>query len=106
MSCSSSPTPRDIVESYYKAMQNEDYETALSYTTVTNPQDIKLQVDLYQSMNTKVTYYEILSEEIAEDGNTAVISVKQDCSYAGGFSDETTMDLQLIKQGDKWVIKM
>lgn len=103
--CKSSPTPKDVVVSYCEAMQNEDYETALSYTTVTNPSDIKRYVDLYQSMGTKITSFEILSENISEDGTTAAVSVKIASTYAGAFSDEVTQDLKLVKQGNNWLIE-
>lgn len=103
-SCKKS-SPSSVVESYYKALQVPDYEKALSYTDVTDPDEMKAQLEKLEGFKTKVIDFEILSETIADDGNTAVVEVKY--NMTSSFNEtpqEQTKKLNLVKVDGKWKI--
>ena len=74
-SCKSS-SPSDTVKAYYKALQAGDYEKALSYTDITDQETIQKQIAKYKEFDIKVVDFEILSENVSEDGNSATVEVK------------------------------
>ena len=43
-SCSST-SPKDVTNSYYKALQKGDFEKALTYTTVEDNEEVKKEVE-------------------------------------------------------------
>jgi hypothetical protein len=103
-SCKKS-SPSSVVESYYKALQVPDYEKALSYTDITDQDELKSQLEKLEGFKTKVIDFEILSETIAEDGNSAVVEVKY--NMTSSFNEtpqEQTKKLNLVKVDGKWKI--
>ena len=103
-SCKKS-SPSSVVESYYKALQVPDYEKALSYTDITDEEEMKSQLEKLEGFKTKVIDFEILSETIAEDGNSAVVEVKY--NMTSSFNEtpqEQTKKLNLVKVDGKWKI--
>jgi len=105
VSCSS-PSPKDVTNDYYKAIQKGDFEKAMSYTTVSDSEEIKKEVEKIKGLDVKIPEYEIVSEEIAEDGNTAVVEVKY--KFTSSFNsepEESTNKVKLIKEDGKWKIK-
>ena len=103
-SCSSS-SPSAVVKEYYKALKAGDFEKALSYTTITDQKEVQKHVKKLQGAELKVLDYEVLAEKIAEDGESAVVTVKSTVSSA--YSDEpqeATKDLELVKVDGKWKI--
>lgn len=103
-SCKSS-SPSGVVKDYYKALQAGDIQKAMTYTDLATDEDIQKQVEKYQSFNIKIISYEIVSETIAEDGNSAVVEVKQTMTSA--FNEEPkedTKELKLVKVDGKWKI--
>jgi len=106
VSCGSS-SPKDVTNSYYKALQKGDFEKALSYTTVVEDEDeIQKEIKKMEGLDVKIPEYEIVSEEISEDGQTAVVEVKY--KFTSSFNsepEESTNKVKLIKQDGKWKIK-
>lgn len=103
-SCKSS-SPSNVVKDYYKALQAGDFKKAMTYTDLATDEDIQKQIEKYQSFNIKIQDFEILSETIAEDGNSAVVEVKQTMTSA--FNEEPKEDtkkLELVKVDGKWKI--
>ncbi len=106
MASCGSPSPKDVTNSYYKALQKGDFEKALSYTTTSeDKEEIQKDIEKMQGLDLKIPEYEILSEEISEDGQTAVVEVKY--SFTSSFNsqpEEKTKKVKLVKQDGKWKI--
>ena len=103
MAACKSSSPSDTVTAYYKALQTPDYEKALTYTDITDKEEVQKQLEKLQGFNVKVVDFEILSENISEDGNSAVVEVKH--SVTSSFSEtpeESTKKLDLVKVDGKW----
>lgn len=110
-SCGGGNTPSAVAEKAVKCIQAEDYEgyVNLMNIEVKEGEDIEnaktMLVALMKekggkSMKEKegIKSYEILSEEIAEDGNTAVVKVK--IVYGNGTEDEQKIKLVKDKDGE------
>ena len=103
-SCKSS-SPTDTVNAYYKALKAGDFEKALTYTDIMDQEAIQDQLEKYKGFDIKILDYEVLSETIAEDGNSAVVEVKQ--TMTSSFNKEpkeSTKNLDLLKVDGKWKI--
>ncbi len=104
--CGSS-SPKDVTDNYYKALQKGDYEKALSYTTVKDDdEEIKKEVEKMKSLEMDIKDYEIVSETISEDGQTAEVEVKY--NFTSSFNSEpkeSTNTVKLEKLNGKWKIK-
>lgn len=103
MSACKSASPSDTVKAYYEALQVPDYEKALSYTDISDQEEIQKQLEKFKGFNMKVVSFEILSEKISEDGNSATVDVKQ--SVTSSFNEtpeESTKTLNLVKVDGKW----
>ena len=101
-SCKSS-SPSDTVKAYYKALQAGDYEKALSYTDITDQEVIQKQIEKCKELDFKVVDFEILSEKISEDGNSATVEVKS--TVTSSFNEEpeeSTKEMKLVKVDGKW----
>lgn len=101
-SCKSS-SPSDTVNAYFKALQAGDYEKALSYTDITDQETIQKQIEKYKGFDIKVVDFEILSEKISEDGNSATVEVKS--TVTSSFNEEpeeSTKEMKLVKVDGKW----
>jgi len=107
VSCSSSNTPSGVVKDYYKALSAGKYEKAVSMTTLTDQEDIKGYAQKLEGAGYKVSSYEILSEEIAEDGESAVVEVKISTSTTDEPTPkEETKKVRLKKVDGKWRIRL
>lgn len=103
-SCSKT-SPSDVANDYYSALKKGDFEKALSYTNMTNSEEIQQSVKKMQGVGLNVSDYEIVKEEIAEDGNSATVEVKY--TFTSAFNEnpeEKTEKLNLVKEDKKWVI--
>lgn len=104
ISCKSS-SPSATVEAYYKALQAGDYEKALSYTDITDQEAIQKQIEKYKGFDIKVVDFEILSEKVSEDGNSATVEVKSTVTSSFNEApDESTKKMELVKVDGKWKI--
>ena len=103
-SCSKT-SPTDVANDYYSALKKGDFEKAMSYTNMNNYEEIQQSVQKMQGFALNISEYEIVNEEIAEDGNSATVDVKY--TYTSAFNkdpEEKTEKLNLIKEDGKWVI--
>lgn len=103
-SCKKS-SPSDTVNAYYKALQAGDYEKAFTYTDLTDQEEIQKQIQKFQGFNIKIVNYEILSETVSDDGNSAVVEVKQTTTSSFNETpEEDTKKLDLVKKDGKWLL--
>ena len=113
-SCGSANTPSAVAEEACKCVQNEDYEgyvDLLLLKETKNQESEKQQfVAMLREKGTKtmekkqgLKSYEVLSEEISEDGKSATVKMKM--VYGDGSED--TQDLKLVKNDDgDWRLTM
>ncbi len=114
---SSSDTPSGVVTAINKAMQNGDYETVVSYIyldeTRSNGMDIsEFRSNLASMLEEKggaelekkggIESFEIIDEQINEDGTKAQVTVKT--VYGNGTEDED--DTEVVKHDGKWYIEL
>ena len=114
-SCGSANTPSAVAEEACKCMQNEDYEGYADLMDLKKSDDGKgvekeqlaalLREKGTKTMEKKqgIKSYEVLSEEISEDGKSA--NVKMKIVYGNG--DEDTQKMKLVKNDDgDWKLTM
>ena len=106
-SCNSASTPKGVVNAYHKALSSGDYEKAVSYTVLTDKEDIDGYAAKLKDFEYKVVNYEILSETISEDGESAVVEVKRTTtSTMNKEPKESTDKVKLSKVDGKWKINI
>ena len=104
-------TPTKVAEQAAKCMQDKDYEGFVDLMYVENEEgkDLEsekkmvagmLQAKAESSLNEKqgIQSYEVTSEEISEDGETAKVGMK--LVYANGEEDDETMKLRKDADGN------
>ena len=104
-------TPTKVAEQAAKCMQDNDYEGFVDLMYVENEEgkDLEsekkmvagmLQAKAESSLNEKqgIQSYEVTSEEISEDGETAKVGMK--VVYANGEEDDETMKLRKDADGN------
>ena len=114
-SCGPANTPSAVAEEACKCMQNEDYEGYADLMDLKKSDDGKgvekeqlaalLREKGTKTMEKKqgIKSYEVLSEEISEDGKSA--NVKMKIVYGNG--DEDTQKMKLVKNDDgDWKLTM
>lgn len=93
--CSSNQdAPKDVVREYYEQFKNGNFEKALSYTAKSD-QEIKKEVEKLEGFKLKLKSYEIISEEIAEDGKSAKVKVRFIAS--SDFQDEEKEQNEVVR---------
>jgi hypothetical protein len=93
-----SSSPKDVVDKYHSLLKSGKIEKAMALTTYSD-EEIKQQVEKYEGLKFELKSYEILSEEIAEDGKTAKVKVKT--SFTSTMTkdvkeQENSIELELI----------
>lgn len=107
ISCNNTSTPSGVVKAYHDALSHGKYEKAVTYTVLTDQEDINGYAKKLKDCEYKVLNYEILSEEISEDGETAVVEVKRTTSSTMNTTPEESTDKVRLKKVDgKWKIKI
>ena len=113
-SCGPANTPSAVAEEACKCVQNADYEgyvELMDLKETKNQESEKEQfVAMLREKGTKtmekkqgIKSYEVLSEEISEDGKSA--NVKMKIVYGNG--DEDTQKMKLVKNDDgDWKLTM
>lgn len=116
-SCSSSPsTPSDALKKYSQYLQSGDYEKFVEGLAFDESQEaakvkeakeqlasmLKEKVSKEYDKKGGIKDIEILSEQIAEDGNTAVVKTKY--TYGNGETEES--EQQMVKKDGKWLMSM
>ncbi len=105
VSCNTA-NPSKTVENYFGAIQKGDYEKAMSFTTIESDEEIESQIKKIEGMGLKVSDFEVVSENIAEDGQTAEVEVKYNfSSIFNEKPEESSQTIGLVKQDGKWKIK-
>ena len=106
-SCNSTSTPTGVVKAYHDALSSGKYEKAVSYTVLTDKEDIDGYAAKLKDCEYKVLNYEILSETISEDGESAVVEVKRTTtSTLNKDPKESTDKVKLTKVDGKWKIRI
>ena len=106
-SCNSTSTPTGVVKAYHDALSSGDYEKAVTYTTLTSQEDLDGYAKKLKDFEYKVLSYEVLSETISEDGETAVVEVKRTTtSSMNKEPKESTDKVKLSKVDGKWKISI
>ncbi len=106
-SCNSASTPTSVVKAYYDALSSGNYEKAVSYTELTDQEDIDGYAKKLKDVEYKVLSYEVVSETTSEDGESAVVEVKKTAtSTLSKDPKETTDKVKLSKVDGKWRIKI
>lgn len=113
---SSSNTPGGALKKYSEYLKNGEYEKFVEGMAFKDSQDaakVKEQKETLVSMLKEklskeydkkggIKDIEILSEQIAEDGNTAVVKTKY--TYGNGETQEG--EQKMVKQDGKWLMSM
>lgn len=106
-SCNSTSTPKGVVKAYHEALSSGDYEKAVSYTALTDKEEIERYAAKFKGLDYKVLDYEILSETISEDGESAVVEVKRTTTSSMNEEPNTSTDkVKLSKVDGKWKINI
>lgn len=106
-SCNSTSTPTGVVKAYHQALSSGDYEKAVTYTELTTQEDLDGYAKKLKDYEYKVLSYEIISETISEDGESAVVEVKR--TTTSSFNNEpkeSTDKVKLSKVDGKWKINI
>ena len=109
-SCSSKNTPEGVVDSYLKAMQQNDTRKALEMFYFSKPltdeqfdESVQMVDDKVKKQNEKkggIDSWTIETPEVAEDGNSAV--VRYTVKYGDG--SENTDKQKVVKVDGKWML--
>lgn len=106
-SCNSTSTPTGVVKAYHEALSSGKYEKAVTYTVLTDQEDLDGYAKKLKDCEYKVLSYEILSETISEDGESAVVEVKRTTSSTlSKEPKESTDKVNLKKVDGKWKIRI
>ena len=106
-SCNSTSTPTGVVKAYHDALSSGNYQKAVTYTVLTDKEDIDGYAAKLKDYEYKVLNYEILSETISEDGESAVVEVKRTTSSSlSKDPKESTDKVNLTKVDGKWKIRI
>lgn len=104
----STATPSGVVDAYYTALEKGDFEKAVSYIKVSDEGDVPVLVGKLESMAQKgyvVKSHKILSETIAEDGESATVEVEEVVVKAAGEEATTdTSTTKVTKVDGKWLV--
>ena len=101
-------TPSDVMEKVLKLLKNKDYKAAIQYSegiAEASEDDVNGAIALVQAIyeaNGGLAEYEILGEEISEDGQSAKVKVKY--TFGNGEANDDTESLILTEKG--WMMKM
>ena len=109
--CSSSPsTPGDALKKYSGYLQSGDYENFVEGLAFDDSKEqkealvsmLKEKVSKEYEKKGGIKDIEILSEQVAEDGNTAVVKAKY--TYGNGETEEG--EQQMVKKDGKWLMSI
>lgn len=101
-------TPSNVMEKVLKLLKNKDYKAAIQYSegiAEASEDDVNGFIALVQAIyeaNGGLAEYEILGEEISEDGQSAKVKVKY--TFGNGEANDDTESLILTEKG--WMMKM
>ena len=102
VSCTPS-TPGAALKNYMSALSDKDYEKFIDGCNISEADSDKakeIREGLIAMIQEKGSKIEIVSEEMAEDGNSAIVTYKQ--HYGDGSVKEDTQ--KMIKVDGKWLM--
>ena len=98
-------TPEQAVDEFYKATQNNDYTTALTYTNISDKEKEPL-VNLLENMEMVIYEYEILGSNIDKGDSTATVYLRLvTANNINPDSSETELNVPCVKMGRHWKVK-
>lgn len=98
--------PTKTVQNYFEALQKGDYKEAMSLTTIESDEEIESQAKKLEGIELKVSDFEVVSKNVADDGQTAEVEVKyRFSSVFNETPEESSQTIGLVKQDGKWKIK-
>lgn len=109
--CSATSSPRKVARDFYKAIEQADYERALSLTTLDQEADAEIYYAIMQKVNNSIAEkggiekLEFISEEYAEveEGeNPTEATIATKVTYANGTEQEEYCDVVLTD--GKWLV--
>ena len=109
--CSATSSPTRVAKHFYKAIEEGNYELALSYTTLDKEADSEIYYAIMQKVNTSITEkggidkLELVNEEYAEaeEGEEPTkATITTQVTYANGSAQEEMCDV--VKIEDKWLV--
>ncbi len=97
VSCSETNTPTAAVKAFYEAIEKGD---AAALGKVTTPETATLMTALMSMAQANLVSNPIQSytEQIADDGNTAVVTITS--------QDNSTADIDVVKIDGKWLVSI
>ncbi|MBO4481273.1 MAG: DUF4878 domain-containing protein [Bacteroidales bacterium] len=107
------PKPSDTACKYLDYLKDGKYEDAAKLLKVADGATAEETVQLCQKMGAIIAEeggidkYEVVSEEIAEDGNTAVVKINityKEPKHSAGNNDPAEFDM--VKVDKKWYVDM
>ena len=107
-SCKKAAEPKDVVSKWWDALIKKDVDKAFTYIYFeegTEQEEIDALKAKYKGIleyTQGIKSYEIISEEISEDGKTATVKVK----LVFGNGEENEDDVDLIKVDEGWKLKL
>lgn len=98
--------PTKTVQNYFGALQKGDYKEAMSLTTIESDEEIESQAKKLEGIELKISDFEVVSKNVADDGQTAEVEVKyRFSSVFNETPEESSQTIGLVKQDGKWKIK-
>lgn len=111
-SCSSTDTPGQALSHYMDALKNKNYEevvNGIAFPDKLTPEELQQAKEQWRALLEEksaktieqqggIASFEILSEEISEDGNSATVTYKQ--VFGNGTEDDGTQ--KMVKKEGKW----
>lgn len=98
--------PTKTVQNYFGALQKGDYKEAMSLTTIESDKEIESQAKKLEGIELKISDFEVVSKNVADDGQTAEVEVKyRFSSVFNETPEESSQTIGLVKQDGKWKIK-
>ena len=104
MAACNNNTPDRVVEKFYKATQAQDFEKALEYTNLEEPDRTYLATFL-QNMEMVIYDYEVLGSQIDEGDTTATVFLRLVTSNnIVTDSIENELNVPCVKVGKEWKV--
>lgn len=99
-------TPTSTTEAYMSALESGNWEEAYSYTTERDDAEgAKQYAAKLEGFQYKIDGFEVIAENISEDGERATVEVKHNFTSSMGSGDDEEKKVKLTKVGDEWLVR-
>jgi len=101
------PGPEDTVHQMFKALEAGDFQKAVSYTTIEQPEWL---LEKQQEMFKSVDIENLILKTISESENEAILEAEYDIEFTVYVYNEfttkqhNTMTVKLVRVDDRWLI--